>query len=118
MQLPIRLKISYGVGVRSGDVGTAKSFRLKFPSWGKDRRIPADNHLAERHLRPTVMARKVSFGSQSDAGARTRGTLMSILHTLKKRQADAVVHLKRVLDHLAQDIHQDPWPLLFPEGPT
>lgn len=24
----------------------------------------------------------------------------------------------RVLDHLAQDIHQDPWPLLFPEGPT
>ena len=54
----------------------------------------------------------------SDAGARTRGILMSVLHTLKKRQVDVVGHLKRVLDHLAQDIHQDPWPLLFPEDPT
>jgi transposase len=86
--------------------------------WAEDRRIPAENHLAERDLRPTVIARKVSFGSQSDAGAHTRGILMSILHTLKKRQVDVVGHLKRVLDHLAQDIHQDPWPLLFPEGPT
>jgi transposase len=85
--------------------------------WAEDRRIPADNHLAERDLRPTVIARKVSFGSQSDAGARTRGILRSVLHTLKKRQVDVVGHLKRVLDHLAQDIHQDPWPLLFPGGP-
>jgi hypothetical protein len=38
--------------------------------------------------------------------------------TLKKRQVDVVGHLKRVPDHLAEDIHQDPWPLLFPEGPT
>jgi len=74
--------------------------------------------LAERDLRPTVIARKVSFGSQSDAGAHTRGILMSVLHTLKKRGGDVVAHLKGVLDLLADDIHQDPWPLLFPEGPT
>jgi transposase len=86
--------------------------------WAEDRRIPAENNLAERDLRPTVIARKVSFGSQSDAGAHTRGILMSVLHTLKKRQVDVVGHLKRVLDHLAQDIHQDPWSLLFPEDPT
>jgi hypothetical protein len=54
-------------------------------------------NLAERDLRPTVIARKVSFGSQSDA---------------------VVAHLKGGLDRLADDIHQDPWPLLFPEGPT
>jgi transposase len=86
--------------------------------WAEDRRIPAENTLAERGRRPTVIARKVSFGSQSDAGARTRGILTSVLHTLKKRQVDVVGHLKRVLDHLAQDIHQNPWPLLFPAGPT
>jgi transposase len=86
--------------------------------WAEDRRIPAENNLAERDLRPTVIARKVSFGSQSDAGAHTRGVLMSVLHTLKKRGRDVVAHLKGVLDQLADDIHQDPWPLLFPEGPT
>lgn len=86
--------------------------------WVDDRRIPAENNLAERDLRPTVIARKVSFGSQSDAGAYTRGVLMSVLHTLKKQQVDVVAHLKAVLDQLALDIHQDPFPLLFPEAPT
>jgi transposase len=86
--------------------------------WAEDRRIPADNNLAERDLRPTVIARKVSFGSQSDAGAQTRSVLMSVLHTLKKRQVDVVAQLKRVLDQLALDLHQDPFLLLFPEAPT
>jgi hypothetical protein len=30
--------------------------------------VAAENNLAERDLRPTVIALKVSFGSQSDAG--------------------------------------------------
>jgi transposase len=86
--------------------------------WAKDRRLPAENNLAERDLRPTVIARKVSFGSQSDAGAQTRGVLMSVLHTLKKRQVDVVTHLKTVLDHLTLDLQQDPFPILFPQAPT
>jgi transposase len=86
--------------------------------WANDRRAPAENNVAERALRPTVIARKVSFGSQSDAGARTRGILMSVLHTLKKRQVAVVAQLKRVLDQLAIDIHQDPFPLLFPTNST
>jgi hypothetical protein len=80
--------------------------------------VPAENNLAERDLRPTVIARKVSFGSQSDAGAQTCGVQMSVMHTLKKRQVDVVAHLKAVLDHLTLDVHQDPFPLLFPEAPT
>ncbi len=39
--------------------------------WAENRNVPADNNRAERELRPTVIARKVSFGSQSDEGART-----------------------------------------------
>lgn len=83
-----------------------------------DRRVPAEHNLAERDLRPTVIARKVRFGSQSDAGAHTRGVLLSGLHTWKKRQVDVVAHLKAVLNRLALDIHHDPFPLLFPEAPT
>jgi transposase len=85
--------------------------------WAEDRRVPAENNLAERNLRPTVIARKVSFGSQSDAGALTRGVLMTVLCSLKKRGVDVATHLKRVLDELAKDIHQDPFPLLFPRDP-
>ena len=85
--------------------------------WAKDRNVPAENNLAERDLRPTVIARKVSFGSQSDAGAHTRGVLMTVLCTLKKRGVDAATHLKHVLDELAKNIHQDPYPLLFPRDP-
>jgi transposase len=84
----------------------------------EDRRVPAENHVAERDLRPPVIARNVSFGSPSDAGARSRGILRSVRHTLKKRGCDLVAHLTGVLDQLADALHQDPWPLLFPEAPT
>jgi transposase len=82
--------------------------------WAENRAVPAENNLAERDLRPTVIARKTSFGSQSEAGAHTRGVLMTVLYSLKKRGLDVATHLKDVLDQLAKDIHQDPFPLLFP----
>ena len=85
--------------------------------WVKDRNVPAENNLAERDLRPTVIARKVSFGSQSDAGAHTRGVLMTVLGTLKKRGVDVATRLKQALDELAKNIHQNPFPLLFPRDP-
>jgi transposase len=85
--------------------------------WAQDRQVPADNNLAERDLRPTVIARKVSFGSISDAGAHTRGILMSVLYSLKKHRFNVEYHLKSVLDQLAKDTSQDPYPLLFPKIP-
>jgi transposase len=81
--------------------------------WAENRAVPADNNRAERELRPTVIARKVSFGSQSDAGAKTREVLMSMVHTLAKRVADPESHFKSVLDQLAADSTQDPATLLF-----
>jgi transposase len=71
--------------------------------WADDRAVPADNNLAERELRPLVIARKISFGSQSQEGARTRETLMSVLHTLKKRTPDVAGALKSALDKLAEN---------------
>jgi len=81
--------------------------------WVTDRAVPPDNNRCERELRPTVIARKVSFGSQSDAGAKTREILMSVLHTLRKRRADAQAHFKWTLDQLATDPQRDPFALLF-----
>lgn len=101
---------------RLQDIFRANADRLYH--WANDRRVPAENNLAERDRRPTVIARKVSFGSQSDARAQTRGVLRSVLHPLKKRQVDVVAHLKAVLDQLALDLQHDPFPLLFPEAPT
>ncbi len=85
--------------------------------WVEDRRVPADNNLAERDLRPTVIARKVSFGSQSNAGAQTRGVLMSTLHSLKKQtKYDVTSAFKAILDQLAKDPSLDPYNLLFPNN--
>ncbi len=81
--------------------------------WVKTRAVPADNNRAERELRPTVIARKVSFGSQSDAGAKTREVLRSVVHTLVKRVADPEAHCKAVLDQLAADPTQKPVALLL-----
>ncbi len=71
--------------------------------WVDDRRIPPDNNLAERDLRPTVIARKVSFGSSSDAGSHTRSILMSVIHTINKCKGDLSLEaiLKNILDKIA-----------------
>lgn len=82
--------------------------------WCKNRKIPAENNRVERELRPTVIARKVSFGSQSDEGAKTREILMTVLHTLKKRGADFGIHFKSALDSLSVNSAGDPYQLLYP----
>lgn len=82
--------------------------------WADDRRVPADNNLAERDLRPSVIARKTSFGSITDAGAKTRSVLTSVVQTMKKQGQDVAAALKAALDSIAIDPTQDPIPLLFP----
>ncbi len=88
--------------------------------WVEDRRVPAHNNRAERELRPTVIARKVSFGSSSDAGAETRSILMSVLHTLNKRKGKASLEsvFKGILDRIAEDPSVDVASLVLPEYKT
>jgi hypothetical protein len=87
--------------------------------WVEDRRVAADNNLAERDLRPTVIARKVSFGSQSEAGSQTRGVLMTVLHTLRKRNPAApVLALTTALDRIAQNPTVNPFDVLLPDDPS
>ena len=71
--------------------------------WTKNPKIPAENNRAERELRPLVIARKISFGSQSEAGARTRETLMTVLHTLRKRSTNVTIAFEQTLNRLSDD---------------
>lgn len=82
--------------------------------WAAGRDVPADNNPAERDLRPSVIARKVSFGSVTDAGAGVRSTLTTVAATIRKRGGEVATHIKRALDLPAQDLKADPYPVLFP----
>ncbi len=81
--------------------------------WSENRAIPADNNLAERDLRPSVIARKVSFGSVSDAGAETRSILQTVACTLKKRRMDVERQISSTLNLVARDPTTEIMPVLF-----
>ncbi len=53
--------------------------------------LPADNNLAERSIRPLVIMRKVSGGSRSVQGTKTRLTLASLFHTWAARNLNPFV---------------------------
>jgi transposase len=50
-----------------------------------NRTVPADNNLAEQNLLPSVIARKVSFGSVTHVGARMRSTLSTVAVNIRRR---------------------------------
>lgn len=81
--------------------------------WAEDPAVPADNNRAERELRPLVIARKISFGSQSENGALTREVLMSVLHTRRKRGGNVTTAFQQALDALASDNTLRPYNALF-----
>ena len=71
--------------------------------------LPADNNLAGRSIRPLVtpalavtgasVMRKISGGSRSAEGAKTRLTLASSLHTWADRNLNPFVECLRALQH-------------------
>lgn len=54
--------------------------------------VPADNNLAERALRPLVIMRKISGGSRSPEGSKTRLTLFSLVSTWVARGLNPLFH--------------------------
>lgn len=86
--------------------------------WVKDRHVPADNNFAEREIRDVVISRKVSFGSQSIQGAKTRSILMSLLYTAQKRLKKITLEewLKKSLDTIAANPDTNKYELLSARG--
>lgn len=61
--------------------------------------LPADNNLAERSIRPLVIMRKISGGTRSAEGAKTRLTLASLLHTWAARNLNPFQECLAALQH-------------------
>ena len=86
----------------------------KLYHWAEKRNVPADNNFAERQLRPLIISRKISYGSHSDEGAKTREILMTVLHTLEKRTKQKTANrLKNLLDMLSEKTEVNIYNILF-----
>ena len=57
----------------------------------------ATNNAAERSLRPLVVARKISGGSRSERGTKTRMTLQSLIDTWELRNEDPMANMLSLL---------------------
>jgi len=86
--------------------------------WSKSSEVPAENNYAEREIRKVVIARKMSFGSQSQAGAKTREIWTSILQSLKKREENPRDKLIATLNQLSQNENLDITTELFGSSKT
>ena len=64
-----------------------------------DPAVPATNNEAERALRPLVIARKISGGTRSANGSRTRMTLQSLIATWEVRHQDAIAAMLTLLQN-------------------
>jgi hypothetical protein len=63
--------------------------------------VPADNNLAERSLRPVVVIRKISGGTRSAAGSKTRMALASLFATWRARGLNPFHACFRLLAEIA-----------------
>jgi transposase len=66
-------------------------------NWAKVPGLEPTNNLAERMLRPAVIWRKKSFGSDSPGGSVFVERMLSVIQTAKLRQQDLLDYLTRAL---------------------
>ncbi len=59
--------------------------------------VPANNNAAERSLRPLVISRKISGGTRSPTGTRSRMTLASLFGTWAARRLDLDTFCRQLL---------------------
>ena len=60
--------------------------------------VEPTNNLAERQVRPGVLWRKTSFGTQSTAGSRFAERIMTVVATLKQQQRNVLDYLTDACD--------------------
>ena len=72
---------------------------------------PTDNNEAERAIRPAVLWRQISFGTQSDRGCRFVERMMTVVETLKRQTRQTMGFLKGMWRHIS---HGESVPDLLP----
>ncbi len=83
--------------------------------------VDATNNLAEREIRPAVIARKLSAGDRTEAGAETHAVLASVLPTCRRQGMDIIQSpgdmLRQGRGHLVPFAHLAPAkPVLGPSA--
>jgi transposase len=63
----------------------------------EDPRVPSSNNAAERSVRPSVIARKISGGTRSAKGSATKMTLMSLFGSWKLRGLNTLESCRQML---------------------
>ena len=76
--------------------------------WIDSPEIPCENNFAERNLRPVVIARKMSFGCQSEQGMRTREIMMTVIQSIICQGLKPLPFIQRVLSGISSGISTDP----------
>ena len=105
-------------GAVAGYFDLFRKKRHRLFQWVAHPEVPAENNLAERRLRPLVIARKLSFGSQSTDGLRIRETLLTVMDTLRLRWDDPVGKLMEAFEAIAANPEADVTDILFPRNPA
>ncbi|MFO8703539.1 transposase, partial [Legionella pneumophila serogroup 2] len=59
--------------------------------------VPPTNNHAERQLRPLVISKKLTFGTQSERGSRFIERIFSVAATCKQQQKDVLVFIMDAL---------------------
>jgi transposase len=73
--------------------------------------VEPTNNMAERAIRPGVLWRKGSFGTQSAAGSRFVESMMTVVATLKQQHRPVLDYLTAACEAA---LHGDPAPALLP----
>ena len=60
--------------------------------------VEPTNNIAERSIRPGVLWRKGSFGTQSEEGSRFVESMMTVVSTLKQQQRNILEYLTEACD--------------------
>ena len=60
--------------------------------------VEPTNNLAERQIRPNVLWRNNSFGTQSEAGSRFAERIMTVIATLKQQHRNVLDYLTEACD--------------------
>ncbi|HGF7531805.1 MULTISPECIES: IS66 family transposase [Vibrio] len=75
-----------------------------------DTLIPLTNNEAERRIRGSVIQRKISFGTTSDAGEKFRSRIHTLVETCKKRGVSTMSVLTDIVRAVTQ---RKPYPNVF-----
>lgn len=59
----------------------------------------ADNNLAERGVRPLLVVRKISGGSRSERGSKTRMSLSSLFQTWVAKGLEPLAECRKLLGY-------------------